>query len=312
MATRIENIITRVRDTLSDPDGDRWSTPRLLRLVDEAQKDLAKQSKLLKGTTDLFLAVDQAEYDLPEDLWLITRASFNDYEIPLYSYDNMDEQAKKEILQDRRYDYAERRKGYGSNIGDSYGRIVWETTTGPRIEALIYDNREVDTIRVYPIPNDEITDSAYTFENVDGVPFVGAEVYGLAVDIDDYTVTSIYGCTTDLFDPQIANEVFNSAYGVISDISESTAVVKIWYIRLAATVESVLDDLEMPRMFDVAIKHYVIGNALRDDIDEQYRQMGAESLQMYDREIDLAKSTEASDGTRSATNYATTYRGGFE
>ena len=40
---RIEEILVRVRDTLSDPNKERWSDERLLRLMDEAQKDVAKQ-----------------------------------------------------------------------------------------------------------------------------------------------------------------------------------------------------------------------------------------------------------------------------
>ena len=46
--TRIANILTRVRDSLSDPSKDRWTDERLLRLIDEAQKDLAKKSLLLR------------------------------------------------------------------------------------------------------------------------------------------------------------------------------------------------------------------------------------------------------------------------
>ena len=46
--SRISSIIIRTRDTLADPEGDRWSDERLLRLIDEAQKDICRRAKLLR------------------------------------------------------------------------------------------------------------------------------------------------------------------------------------------------------------------------------------------------------------------------
>ena len=310
-STRLASIILRVRDTLSDHNQDRWSDDRLLRLIDEAQKDIAKQSKILKGTYDIPLNVGVSNYTLPDNVWLITRATFDSYEIPLVSYDQQDEQARKMVLANRQ-NREDGRKGFGSNIGDSYGRINWELAEGDRVESLVFDNRNINDIRVYPIPSTEIADSVYTFLNEGETVFVGDELLGVATSIDDYTLDSIYGTVTSLYDPNVSLETFDSPYGFVTEVSESVALVKLWYIRIPDQLTSLADDLEMPPMFDVAIKHYVIGHALRDDIDVQYRQMGAESLELYARELRIADETDGSDGTRSATNFNTSYRGGFE
>lgn len=312
VSTRIVSILTRVRDTLADPNKERWSDERLLRLLDEAQQDVAKQSQLLKGTYDLSLVIGQAEYNLPEDLWLITRATFDDYEIPLKSYDKMDEEATKYSLTRSGHLGVERTRGYSVNVDSDYRRSNWEVAEGAEIQALIFDNRNMQKIRVFPIPDAAIAEEAYTFENAGTPEFAGDELLGVSTSITDYTLNSVYGVVTSLYEPVVQHEIFDSPYGVVTEITESTVVIKIWYIKMPAQLTTLSDELELPRMFDVALKHYVVGHALRDDIETQYRQMGAECLQMYERELDIARSTNSSDGTRNPTSFTPTYRGGFE
>lgn len=384
--SRIDDILVRVRDSLADAGKQRWSDERLIRLIDEAQKDIARHSKLLKGQAEFSLSVGEAFYALPDDLWLLQRATFNDCEIPLTSYDQLDEQGRKEVVNDRDYNAFERHRGYNVNYGDNYGRVCWELTTASRIEYLVYDNRDLSEIRVYPIPDENIAESTYTFQNagfldpviyeanspygvltdvpdadqlieelgvtvdadsilflitdpegcngvtlvddvtfdspfgligeiedlVKDVGFHGDEQLGVVVGIDDYTLDSVFGVTTDLFDPEIDDEEFKSVFGVVTGVNESVAVIRIWYIRLPKVISLATDTLEIHSMFDTAIRYFVVGNAYLDDNDAAYRQKGTETLQMYERELDLAKTTSSRDGVSSPTNYRTSYRGPFE
>ena len=70
---RIENIILRVRDTLADHNGDRWPTDRLIRLIDEAQKDICRKAKLLRKKATLSVYDNQGTYKLPDDAMLLDR-----------------------------------------------------------------------------------------------------------------------------------------------------------------------------------------------------------------------------------------------
>lgn len=45
--SRLTDLLTRVRDSLSDPNAERWSDPRLLRLVDQGQKVINTRVKAL-------------------------------------------------------------------------------------------------------------------------------------------------------------------------------------------------------------------------------------------------------------------------
>lgn len=313
MATRIENILLRARDTLADPNSERWSDDRLLRILDEGQKDLCRQTKILKGQHEFVLEIGEHTYTLPDNLWLITRASFGSEEIQLLSYDNMDERVKKERLSRGYQDSRERGQGYSSAI-DYIGQNRWELDESDQIAALIYDNRNLNEIRVYPIPNENIAENSYPFENAGDVEFAGDEYFGVVTDltgVPDYTFDSPYGVVTELFDPSIKIEQIDT-FGVVTDIVDSTGSINIWYIRIPNDVTDVADDLEIPTMFDMALKHYVVSQAFRDDLDVQYREMAAESFTLYQRELDVAQETNRKDGVRNATARSTTYRGAFE
>lgn len=310
MASRIENILTRARDTLADPNAERWSDERLLRLLDEAHKDLAKQTKILKGQHTILVEIGVHTYTLPENLWLITRATYAAYDINLVSYDSMDERVRKDRLSARPINSRERGHNYSSAIDSSAGR-AWQLDEGSEITALVYDNRNLHDIRVYPIPGIGIADANYEFTNAGDVSFDGDEMLGVVTDITDYTFDTPFGLLADLYEPSVNVDTLDS-YGVATAIDEANKAINIWYIRIPDDVTAVDSDLETPTMFDVALKHYIVGHAFRDDLDVQYREMGVESIRLYNRELEVAQETNRTDGTRNATAYTSTYRGAFE
>ena len=185
--SRVDDILVRVRDSLADHAKQRWTDDRLLRLVDEAQKDIARHSKLLKDTFDISVSIDVHTYELPEDMFLITRAAFEDCEIPLVSYDSMDEQAKKDVLNHERYDVTERRLGRG--FTDFNLSSCWELDSAGYVDRLIYDNRNMGEIRVYPTPDESIADNEYTFQQAG------------YLDPTLYATDSPFGVLTDVVSP---------------------------------------------------------------------------------------------------------------
>ena len=306
MATRIENILTRARDTLADPTAQRWSDDRLLRILDEGHKDLAKQTKILKSQQTILVEFGVHTYTLPENLWLITRAAYADKELDLVSYDSMDKRARDEHSNSKSQDSDAR----GSS--NSYEHTsTWPLDEGSEITALVYDNRNLGEIRVYPIPGLGIADSNYTFENAGDLAYDGDALLGVVTDITGYTFYSPYGLLTELYDPRIKVETSDD-FGVTTEINEANSAVNIWYIRIPDTITAVSDELETPAMFDVALKHYVVGHAFRDDLDVQYRDMAAESIRLYAGELAIAQDTNRRDGTHTSSAYRSTYRGAFE
>ena len=281
MTTRVADIITRARDTLADPKKERWSDDRLLRLLDEAQKDFARQTSLLKGYANILLIPFTATYSLPEDCWRITRAHYAERHLRLVSHEAMDE-----------FD------------------PDWYTRQGSAIDALVFDQRNDSVIRCYPIPDDSSVAYSYTFEQSDTPEYAGAGRFGVVTEFGDYTFDGVFGVTTSMFDPEITTESFDSPYGVLVDAGESAGNIAIFYIRDPVRIKYITDELEISSRWDIALKHYVVGHAFLDDLDTQYQQRGSTSLALYDRELNLAQRTSRSDST-AMQQYETNYNGGL-
>lgn len=276
----ISSILSLVRDRLADPQEQRWSNDRLLRLLDSAQKDFARQTECFKGTAEIPLEVNRAVYPLPAGCWKITRAHYADKNIPLYSYEHMD------------------------SLDSS-----WYVRTGSAIQAVVFDKRNEGEVRFYPIMDESILTNVYTFENLDYTDYAGGSL-GVVTAIDDFTFTSPFGVVTDLFSVDVKQTEFNSMLGVVTDIAEADRSVTIFYIRDPKTITSSSDTLEIGLRWETAMENYVVGNCFLDDLDTQYQARGAAALQLYDRELQVAKRAFSRDSTRS-NQYQTDYNGGF-
>ena len=103
---------------------------------------------------------------------------------------------------------------------------------------------------------------------------------------------------------------FNSTLGVVTDIAEADGNVTIFYIRDPKTITASSDNLEIGLRWETAMENYIVGNCFLDDLDTQYQARGAAALQLYDRELQVAKRAFSRDSTRS-NQYQTDYNGGF-
>lgn len=278
--SRIVEILKRARDSLADPNAERWSDDRLLRILDEGQKDLARQATLLKGVANIVILPGIAEYELPQDCWRITRAHYNNEKLQLLSHDTLD-------------------------MRDS----DWYTETGTKVRALVFDRRNESTIRVHPTLSESSSSVSYTFEQLSQTDYAGPRL-GIVVDITDYTFSSDLGEVVSLFDTEVQYEQSDD-FGVVTDIYEANDIVTIFYIKDPLTLRTVNDNLIVHTRWDTALKNFVIGNAFLDDLDVQYQQRGATALQLYERDLNKAKSAIATDNISAAGVFETQYNGGI-
>lgn len=298
MATRIEKILKSARVTLADKNGERWTDADLITILDEGHKDLCRQTQILNGQADVSLTIGDDYFSLPEDCWMITRIIYEDKVLPLISHNDLDQNTLAR---------------YNIDFGSSIAAYNWEATVGLP-QAIVFDQRNLQECRVFPIPSDEISDFDYTFARPEDRPieFAGDELYGVITEISnpEYTFSSDFGITTDLYDPSIKVEDFDSDFGLVTGISEVNAVLKVYYVKNPADIAAVEDKLETPYMFDTALKYYVVGHAFMNDLNQEYQQKGAQQLQFYQRELDIADKTSVRSGTR-AGQFKTNYRGAF-
>ena len=266
--SRVSEIIKRVRDSLADPNQERWTDDRLLRLLDEGQKTLARTFELLRGEVTIPLRLNQPMYELPENLWRITRASFDRVALDMKSYTQMDMKIP-----------------------------MWETDAGNTITKLIYDERNLQEIRIYPLPDDTFDFNYYTMNS----PF------GVLVEYEEVT-GDVYGVLSNLSTAPGELTTFTSPYGVVADSFDSTPLI-IMYIRDPVELTAASTTLELPPMFDTALKFYVIGHAFLDDLDTEHQTKGGTAIALYEKESALlGNRAKQHNGTR-AVNTSTAYRG---
>lgn len=268
---RIASILERVRDSLSDPDSDRWSDARLLRLVDEAQRHIAVKAKLLRTKIAIPIIADIAEYSLPEDAFNVTRVLVANA-VTL----DIDNPAGKEPVP------------IYSHIDMDRKDISWETHTGTLIEAVIFDKITPTTLKIYPIPDTSDAVTEYTLTSD----------FGIVTDSTTDVVVPPFGLVGSITATASLSYSFTSDFGVVTDMAAIVNGLTVYYLRTPNLIDDVdiASALEIDAAFDLAIKHYVIGMAFRDDLDAQNRKLGSEALALFANEFIDAKKQGTTDG----------------
>lgn len=303
---RIQQIIRNARFKLGDVNAERWTDDRLLNLVEAAQLDIVKQTKILKRSFNVLMIEGQHTYELPEDAWIILRATYNNVPLALKTYDEMDSFVETVGISAHRVSNVDHKVPYSIRAAAN----AWETDTGKDVLALIYDNREHNTIRVYPIPAN-LSDVDYTFDKPGLPEFLGDDYTGVVTAITDYTFNSVFGIVAELYDPNIALEHTSSDFGVVTGIAESNSTVTVWCCRRPASLTSVYDSLEVASIYDDAIMHYVVAHAFDDDVDARSMEKSNKALGYYKRELDIPASVARRDGVNSPRAPSSGYRGPF-
>jgi hypothetical protein len=239
-------IITKVRDTVNDPDGDRWSDARIIRSINDAMKSINLEANILRSKYSFDLVANTHTYQLPGEVQKISRCVYNNEAVAFKSHQEMDAMYS-----------------------------TWEEDTkSDEVTYVIYDKLNQGQIRIYPIPE----------SNISGV----SSLYGVVAGATGFTL--------------------NSVYGVVTGINETQEGIIVYYIKKPTPIVNAGDELELNDIWDKAIKHYVCSELLRDDKDTQSRAFGNEELELYINEVRSARDYSSADFTAS-NQYETSYRG---
>ncbi|MDX9738886.1 MAG: hypothetical protein RBT33_00775 [Candidatus Dojkabacteria bacterium] len=144
--SRLSELLTGIRTTLGDLRAQKFDESTLLSLIDEGQKDIAMRTRAYKGDIVLDLFATEHIIELPEDVDIVLRASIDEIELPLISYDELDAKHQKE---------------------SKYGP--------PRF--IIYDKLIPRQLRLFPNTNEDALNTVYgvvtDIDNTELIPTVG-------------------------------------------------------------------------------------------------------------------------------------------
>lgn len=349
MATRVEKILSNARLTLADPQQQRWDDPTLIAILNEAIVDFCQQTRMLHDRVDVPIVIGNPYFSLPDDCWQLTRVLYKQSLIPLVSHQELDNltlsnrqvdfgltssgtdwEATKGEPQAVLYDRRNMLEGKIYPIPDTpmdsvdytLANALSETILGTELFGVTtnYDvcantdlndllgvvSSVADVTMPTSLVNDFGVQSAFT--EVDEFAPVDS-VYGVIADISEYTFNQPYGTIVAINDSDVVDTI-EGTYGFIDSMVESCAFIRCYYMKNPAEVDTVDSDITTPAMYDIALKFYVCGQALMNDIDAGYQQKGGTQMMQYERHVTNAKKDSARDFTR-AGQFETTYRRGI-
>jgi hypothetical protein len=186
-------------------------------------------------------------------------------------------------------------------VGDDYGVTVSSS----------YDGVPEELSSAYGVVS-EVYGSLYQFPEV-----LYGGLYGIVTELADMPILGEYGVLADVellsttesnvflngSDPQ----GINGTYGVTTAFVDQVAELRYHYLYNTAELTSIDDSLVIDSVFDIALKYYVVGMALRDDLDAQNRSLAQEYLELYARELQEAIRVSERDFTQT-TQYLNDYR----
>jgi len=247
--TRVNDILVKARDTLSEKTPKRWKTDRLLRALSEGQQRLAQELNCVREVCTVQLCAGYHTYKL--DATNIVAAGGRPTSIT-----SAVNHAGKPV-----------RFITSSVMADI--NPDWRTETGNDVEYIIYDKQKPLIFRVYPIPTTaDLTETGASF-NTTNEPFADA-----ATICEIISTQSNFDITLELSPVKLQLE-FNHTPPAITTVVDTNLLI--------------------PEDFDIALKHYVIGITLRDDLDGQNRSFGIEELKLFEQQYMFAKNLTDND-----------------
>lgn len=263
--SRIDDIFALTRDTLNDPNSQRWSDAVLMRNLRLAITDIAKRTNLFKNITQVPLDNGRGVYILPDGILCLSHVTYDRELLPLCSSGYMD-----------------------TNYAVDWRTESVELPDG-KLERAIFDEIKRKELAVYPRPFGDFTIYYVSVPNE----------YGVAAYIDEHSQNTDYGVIGNLVDTEISEELQDSYYGVVTAVEEAASLT-IYYSRCPPLPSLTTDDFELDEQFDMACKFYIAGTCLRNDVDVQNRQMASEEFTLYERELEVIKDLSHTDSVAAA------------
>jgi hypothetical protein len=139
----VSDILTQSRYILSDTDEERWTNTRLISLLNNGLRDIAKRTTLFEEVKFYVVQDLLVDIDLTSVSTKITRAEYLDEPLPIYSFEEMDEMDPE-----------------------------WQLEKGTKVKAIVTNHQQNGQYKQYPI-----------VENAQNDHIVYNQLYGVTTDI---------------------------------------------------------------------------------------------------------------------------------
>lgn len=127
---KAKDLLSDVRYSLSDTSKHRWSDARLLSLLTDGIKEIAKTTTLFVENIFVVVQDDVVDIDLRDKATKIIRVEYLDEPLPLYTFEEMDAKNSR-----------------------------WQLETGSKVKAIVYNKQERARVKLYPIVTNALNDN---------------------------------------------------------------------------------------------------------------------------------------------------------
>lgn len=156
-----------------------------------------------------------------------------------------------------------------------------------------------DVLKLWPIPKPELRD----------ITNIG-ELFGVAIGQNNLDTNSAFGVITSI---DVSEVIQDSPFGIVTNIREVLGEVTLLYYYKPDYITSLDTELLIADTCDIGLKHYIVGMAMRDDMDSRNRNAALEELTLYNNEVKRHSSDRAVNFTQNNANLLRPkYRTGFE
>ena len=149
------DIRSRVVNILQDSDFIRWSRTELNNYIHDSLLDLIRTIRLPVVDSSVIISSTSYLVPLPTDLMDINGGSIDGRELPVVTTSEMkklhSEGNLPVVIKDGEYSVTQI---FGNSLWSS--SEDWKSTTG-KTQALVLDQRSSETVRVWPIPTEDLT-----------------------------------------------------------------------------------------------------------------------------------------------------------
>lgn len=268
---------------------------RVRQIIDRARQALADPEKNRWTDENLLLLLSEAQQDMSIKCLLLKKKygfslidGQDTYRLPtdfikLETAWVSAEDSRDKVLEVVNY------KDVSPFLGSSVGNLPSHILVG-------LDNRE--NIKLWPIPKPDTRNILDT-----------KELFGVLTDFKNVEIDQPFGVITHI---DVADIKQTGTYGIVTDLLKVLGEVHLWYYYKPEYLKSMEDELLVADTCDIGLKHYIVGMAMRDDMDSRNRMAAAEELTLYQLEVKRNVSDRAVNFTQNNANLlATSFRTGF-
>ena len=307
---RVGDIVESARARLGDSEKTGWSDTRLIRLVNEGQKDICKLTSIYRNKAYISLANNITTYTLPKDCFNVTRVEYMDEQLSIYSREDIDNSftlpsryatksnLKKSVLEvlpsfDDLTFYDSFIEGKQLDFNFMDGSSMGVVAIVIEDDGICMDNPEGLTATLATIQTEDeqvFTDygdiSGYLY---DDLMMSAMTEYGVYVGTNTFIGMSPSNFSAFGFLTSLSGNHVKDVYGVTYGFVLPETHLLVYYDAIPPMSNWMSALLVLDDTWFQALVHYVVGQARQDDNDEGNYKLGELELAKYITEIAKAK-----------------------